>query len=96
MGKEEKDRLEDLMTEEGSQGKTAVEEDTKENEREETHTEEEKEDSARREHRNRNKSRGDGRRKKARKGNHVARSFLRILQHLSLATMAVSVFVVAI
>ncbi len=73
-----------------------MEEETKENEREETHTEEEKEDSARREHRNRNKSRGDGRRKKARKGNHVARSFLRILQHLSLATMAVSVFIVAI
>ncbi len=96
MGKEEKDRLEDLMTEEGSQGKTAVEEDTKENVREETHTEEEKEDSAGREHRNRNKSRGDGRRKKARKGNHVARSFLRILQHLSLAAMAVSVFIVAI
>ena len=96
MGKEEKDRLEDLMTEEGSQGKTAVEEDTKENVKEETHTEEEKENSAGREHRNRNKSRGDGRRKKARKGNHVARSFLRILQHLSLATMAVSVFIVAI
>lgn len=46
--------------------------------------------------RRRNRKHKDGRKRRAKKGNHAARTFLRIVQHLSLAVMVLSVFIVAI
>ncbi len=45
---------------------------------------------------NRNRKQRDGRKKKVKRGNHAARMFLCIVQHLSLAVMVLSVFIVAI
>ncbi len=46
--------------------------------------------------RNHNRNNKNGRKQKVKRGNHAVRAFLRILQHLSLAIMAVSLFIVAI
>lgn len=110
MGKEEKDRAADLWTEDdGGKGPAAgayTTEETLEKRNMQTEDksmeqtgqaegkEQEKETAAGRHSGRRN--RRDGKKKRAKKGNHAARTFLRIVQHTSLAVMMVSVFIVAI
>ncbi len=110
MGKEEKDRTADLWTEDDggkdpAAGAYTTEEtlekrnmQTEDKSMEQTGQaegkEQEKETAAGRHSGRRN--RRDGKKKKAKKGNHAARTFLRIVQHTSLAVMMVSVFIVAI
>ena len=105
MGKEEKDRKVDPIKKEDSQDRTATgeciaEENLDRQMQEEEHTEEggadEAEESVKKEQRNKSRYQREGRSKKAKKGNHAARAFLRIMQHVSLAAMVVSILIVAI
>lgn len=96
MGKEEKEKTADLITEDDSREMTAAGERTAAEEPEKEETADRAEEGGDKEGRGRRREQKNGRKKKAKKANHAARTFLRILQHASLALMVVSVFIVAI
>ena len=103
MGRDERDNTADLIIGEDSQERAAVGKSTEpENRAADTYVSMADQEAVKtgenieKEGKSRGRKHGDRRKRRARKGNHGLRMFLRFMQHTALAAMVVSMFIVAI
>ncbi len=93
MGKEQRDNTTDLIVTKDGQGRPSAEENVI---KEKTVDSKDADSGDDLEKEGRKRKQRESRKRRSKKGNHVARTFLRIVQHVALAAMVVSVFIVAI
>lgn len=93
MGKEQRDNTTDLIVTKDGQGRPSAEENVIKEKTVDSNDADSGDDL---EKEGRKRKQRESRKRRSKKGNHVARTFLRIVQHVALAAMVVSVFIVAI